>query len=196
MTTLGAWGQEYAATSKRNSFLLQCSSSPPYWQTRKSSFIIIEEHMAIHSSILASVNHMNRGAWWGYKESDRTEHQHRQWNVNLELRGSESVTGTKYLWHFLKYPFLKKYYPLALFCSSPVHLSQRRRRADNASRKFYQVSRWEETSCYYLKAQQEGLKVLPWEELFWFRRDDWWWEFGSLLLWSGESHGNILLSDL
>ena len=90
---------------------------------------------------------------WGYQESDRTDHK--QWSVNLELRGRESVTGTKCLWHFLKYPFLKKYSPSALFCSSPVHLSQRRRRADNVSRKFYQVSRWKETT---LKCKRKGWK--------------------------------------
>ena len=37
---------------------------PPLLTKEKSSFLITEEPMTAHSSILASVNHRNRGAWW------------------------------------------------------------------------------------------------------------------------------------
>ena len=43
----------------------------------------LEEELAAHSRSLACRNPMDRGAWQGCKESDRTEHAHTsiEWNT-------------------------------------------------------------------------------------------------------------------
>ena len=162
LTAARAWGEDCTSTSKRNSFLLQRSPNPLYWQSLASCQPTKEEVQL----------HYHRAG-------------NERWTWNWETMNqslAQSIYGIFLNTHLEE--ILS-----TLFCCTQIPLSQRRRRA-------YSVSGGSANSPDERRLLNNVTMWQSREEIFWFRIDDWWWEFGHLLLWSGEWHGNILLRDL